>query len=95
MSEKIRLWKQVAKQLDSHIKSYKNLTVESETAKKSLIDNEFGANEGTLCGFLSKRLDMKVVGSVKKRHITSNYTNKTPPSKKQRLSSIDTLKKAL
>ena len=41
----------MAKQLDSHTKRYKNLTTMFETAKKSLIDDEFGTIEGTLTRF--------------------------------------------
>ena len=48
MSEKMWDQQQMAKQADSHIKRYKNLTSVSETAKKNLIGDEFGAILDTL-----------------------------------------------
>ena len=44
MSEKMWVWKQTEKLWDSHIKSYKNLAVVSETVKKRLTGHEFGTS---------------------------------------------------
>ena len=44
----MREWKKTAKQFDSHIKRYKNLTVVSKTAKMSLTGDELDASLDTL-----------------------------------------------
>ena len=90
-------WKNVGietngKKLGSQTKRYKNLTAVPETAKTSLVDDEFDASLDTLTQIWPNKLDMKVVGSVEKRPIGSNVTNKEPSLKTQRLPPVDTLK---
>ena len=66
----------MAKQSDSHIKRYENLTVVSEMAKTSLIGDEFDASLDTLTQIWQNKLDKRVLERVEKISIGSNVTKK-------------------
>ena len=61
----------MAKQSNSHIKRYKNLTAVFESTKMSLTGVEFDASLDMLNQIQPNKLDIKVVGSVEKRPIGS------------------------